>query len=463
MITLKDIKFRVEDTGREILSGIDLKIKEGEKIGITGESGSGKTTLGFLLAGIHKKGLFGSPRGELIIQDEDHLNKDKPGFAGVVLQNPESQIFCETPEEEINLSLENSGLQKEELNNHLDELLELFDLREVKTIPISKLSIGTKQRISIAAMLAMQPKLLLLDEPTNYLDSFCADKLFEYLEKLTNLTIIIIEHDLIRLNQWADRVFQLKEGKIIKEFAKGELSEHSSASKNELTNKTPSSASKVLEINDLNFAYKKDANLFENFSISFGEGEITCITGKNGSGKTTLLKLFKGLLKPQSGKILLNGKNGVSLMENIGLSFQNPDEQIFAATVKEECGYWLSNRISKSNTRKSAENQIEKSCLEVLKEFGLEDKIQQLPFTLSYGEKRRLALASIISADPDVICLDEPTVALDQENLRQLTKHIRKLAAQKKTIIFTTHDNNFAYETADRIINLDEYTVEREK
>ena len=446
MIRLENLRHVASD-GIPLLNGITLSIGRGERTGLIGPSGSGKTTLGYHLCGIHDRVLTGRSEGRIRLAGQEPGSGRRHGFAGLVMQNPEPQLFGQTVEEEIGLGLENLGRTPREVRAAVDRLLDLMDLAPLRKARIDSLSLGLKQRLSIAAMLAMKPRVLFLDEPTNFLDQPSADRLFALLRRLEpDVTVIIAEHDLERLAAWATRIIALERGGITADGPPGSVlagRRHPLETVPRVPRAEPL-GEPLLTATNLVYAHGK-TTVLDGVSLAVHPGEIVAVTGVNGSGKTTLLHLLKGLLKPRSGEAWM--ADGLPLMESVGLVFQNPDEQIFAATVAEECGYLLRNRRVPETERVSR-------TLAALRGMGLENKAERLPLTLSYGEKRRLALASILVGDPRVLCLDEPTAALDDAGLRGLIRIFSRLAGEGRGIVFATHDHRFARAAATRRIVL---------
>lgn len=448
MIRLEGLRHVAAD-GSLLLDDINLRIAPGERIGIAGASGSGKTTLGYHLCGIHDKALADPSQGRVLLDGRDCALEDCRGFAGVVLQNPEPQLFGETVEEEVGLGLENLGWTPREIKAVVDRTLDTMGLVELRQARTHTLSLGLKQRLSIAAMLAMCPKVLFLDEPTNYLDRPTADSLFAMLPGLgREITTIVVEHDLERLAAWATRIIVMDSGRIAYDGLPEPAARMLSCSLDGLrrTQAAYLTAAPLISARNLVYGHAKGQPVLNGVSLEAHPGEIVALRGANGSGKSTLLHLLKGLLKPWAGTVAIKG--GASPMEAVGLVFQNPDEQIFAHSVEAECAYVLRNR-------KVPDAERSTRTMAALRDLGLEDKAARLPLTLSYGEKRRLALASVLVGDPAILCLDEPTVALDPAGLHELARLFFHLADEGKSIIFATHDLRFAEAVATRYIDLD--------
>lgn len=443
-----DTGFCAGDTGAVLLDGINLSIAPGECVGIIGPSGSGKTTLALHLAGLHRVALEGRTSGQLWLDGEECSALGREGFAGVVLQNPEVQLFGETVEEEIRISLRNRRAPLDSAPE-LDRLLDLFDLRARREEPVLSLSLGWKQRLSVAAMLAMDPRVLILDEPTGYLDGAAADGLFGLLKRLaaaSGVTVVIVEHDLTRLLPWAGRIVAMDRGRIVFDGNPQAAPAPAVSPTAPLAAAPAVAARRLLDLRDVTFAYDGGPAALQDLSLEVFTGDIVALTGPNGSGKSTLLNLVKGLLAPTSGRV--NWEGGGAAMERVGLVFQNPDSQLFAASVLEECAF-----LPRNQGRPAADAAA--LARRALSEVGIEGLGDRLPFSLSYGEKRRLTVASSRVGGLPLLCLDEPTVGLDAENVGALASLLRDTAGAGGAVMSATHDAGFVREVATRTVRLD--------
>jgi energy-coupling factor transport system ATP-binding protein len=329
-------------------------------------------------------------------------------------------------------------------------------LQDVADRNTADLSLGLQQRVSVASMLAIEPSVLVLDEPTNFLDPPAAENLFRLLTDLSRtrgMSIIVIEHDLERLRAWADLAVVLERGRVARMGAPGEVLSANQApttgtSRNPAADTAPQpepDTPATLTIDGLSFAYDTRFPLLHNLSLTVRRGEIVALIGENGTGKSTLLKLIKGLLKPGKGTVHVPGNR--PNIDTVGLVFQNPDDQIFAHSVTEECAYVLRNR---GHARKACAEPVH----DALQTVGLAEADQRDPSSLSFGEKRRLTVASVLVDHPAILCLDEPTVALDDNNLNRLAGSLTQTAEQGAAILFATHDLAFAQRVAHRIVEL---------
>jgi energy-coupling factor transport system ATP-binding protein len=451
LISTEKLGFQATGTDAPVLDDISLQIQVGERVGIIGPSGSGKTTLGLHLAGLHRVALLGHTSGRLRLNGCDCTQCGCEGFAGVVLQNPEIQLFGETVAEEISLSLrQRSGDFDRE--RELGRCLNLFGLGAVRDHAVTTLSLGWKQRLSVASMLALDPKVLLLDEPTSYLDEATADLLFDVLAaqtENTGLTVLLIEHDLPRLVPWASRLVAMRQGRMVFDGPPSSYSPPSrlftEAADGDSTGRSCCGGEPVLTVERVSFGYNGDKTTLDNVSLSVAAGEIVAVVGPNGSGKSTLLNLVKGLLEPDDGRITCAGH--APRMDAVGLVFQNPDSQLFAHSVFEECSFLPRNQNLPTEG-------ISSRTLQALAQVGLESQAERVPFSLSYGEKRRLTLASTLSGRSMVLCLDEPTVGLDADCLSQMAGALRQISAEGGTVLLASHDSDFVKAVATRVVTL---------
>jgi energy-coupling factor transport system ATP-binding protein len=208
---------------------------------------------------------------------------------------------------------------------------------------------------------------------------------------------------------------------------------------------SPSGAERLLSVEGVSFAYNGQGAALQNVSLSAAPGEIVALVGPNGSGKSTLLNLIKGLLEPDEGKIVCASPS--SRMDAVGLVFQNPDSQLFAHSVFEECAFLPCNQSF-------APHETASRTRHALTQVGLQSHAERVPFSLSYGEKRRLTLASTLSGRSTVLCLDEPTVGLDRECLAHVAGILRQVSAQGGAVLLATHDHAFVEAVATRVVSL---------
>jgi energy-coupling factor transport system ATP-binding protein len=416
-------------------------------------------------------------------------------------------------EEEVSFGPENLGVPPDEIRKRIDWALGVVRMEEFRHRSPFRLSGGQKQRVAIAAALSMMPQILVLDEPTSGLDPIGKMEVFSVvhdLKKMRNMTVVMVEHESEEIARFSDRVSVMNDGKIILEgtprdvFSQTriltdiglnipqvcELSErlnlkfqprnpysfltlqeaedgirgHFSRSKargqaggdSGLVRTEPKTTSDYepasVQVENLHFGYEKGIEVLRGINLTIRKGECVAIVGQNGSGKTTLVKHFNGLLRPTSGKVIVDGgdtagKTVAQLSKTVGYLFQNPDHQIFSTSVDEEIAFGPRNLGVGSE-------ETERRVTEALRLVGLEECRHVPPSTLGLGQRRKVTLASIVAMKPDVMVLDEPTTGIDWNGSIQLMNSVRELNKQGHTIITITHSMRVVAQYAERTIVL---------
>ncbi|HEO8422279.1 MAG: ABC transporter ATP-binding protein [Niallia sp.] len=464
-----------------VLKEVSLHINQGEKVLILGPSGSGKSTIISVLAGIIPEHIEASVSGEVTRKKR----------AGVLFQNPDTQFCMEHVDEEIAFSLENRKVPREEMDAIIHELLEKVGLAINPHTPIANLSGGMKQRLALASLLALEPEVLFLDEPTAQLDPSGRNEVFEVIKGTaarTGQTMVMVEHVLDGCIEWMDRVILLSEnGKIIAEGKpemvlnqyKAEMQEagiwfpkvfpykweeliqeESHPRRVDLIHKYESKKARieseniynpVLETNHLEAAYLKET-ILDNIDFTVNKGEWIAVIGNNGAGKSTFLKILAHLKKSKKGEIRFQGKElkkwrDRDLYQHLGFVFQNPEFQFINQTVFDEIAF-------SGIQYQWKEGDIKKRTTELLKEFGLEPYQDQHPFTLSFGQKRRLSVATMLLLDQDILLLDEPTFGQDAKSSHDLLQVLEKRKKEGTSIIMVTHDMDIVDQYADQVVVL---------
>ena len=509
IIEVRDLWYRYPGISEPALKGLNLEIEKGEFILLTGPSGCGKTTFCRCLNGLIPHFYNGDLRGEVTINGlsirENPINK-LATHVGLIFQNPDNQIFALTVEKDVAFGLENLGVGKNEMLKHIDWALDRTGLKEMRQRATYELSGGQKQRLAIASILAMKPKIIVLDEPTSFLDPIGAEKIFKVLQALNKedrITIILIEHRIDLAARYVNRVILFNDGRIIddgppekvfsaeesrlagvgipKIIQLGKRLRRMGANlenlpldtlmfaeklKEKLVNKRisllaepntkvnrmieDSGSGPIIKVCDISYSYPNGVEAIKNVSLNISKGEFVAIMGENGAGKTTLVKHFNGLLRPQTGKIFIDGIDSATmsvaaLARKVGLVFQNPDDQLFSENVEEEIKFALKNfGFSKEI--------IEKRVNWALNLLDIERYRKSSPFILSGGERKRVALASVLAWDPDVLVLDEPTIGQDYAQKERLRHFLLQLRSQGKTTVIVTHDVEFVVDSKPRIL-----------
>ena len=506
MIKIRNLHFKYPGRNEETLKGINLKIKKGEFILLTGPTGCGKTTLLKTLNGIIPHESSGYLRGKVTVNDintRDSSIKELSQIVGLVFQSPDDQIFSTIVEDEIAFGPENLCLSKDEIDKRVDSALRMVGMSGYRYHRTDSLSGGQKQRIAIASMLAMKPLILALDEPLSQLDPKSTREILSVIENLNDMgmTIVMVEHRIHEVVDLVDRIVVMNHGKIIinekpRDAFKDinlfhelglRVPEHIELFHRLSLNKIPLSVDEAINFlrkTDLNlkpdpngiqdypsriknikniknspplirtdnlyFAYEKGRFVLNNINLKIGPGEIIAILGENGSGKSTLLLQFAAVLKPTNGRVNVLGidtdeVNPYKLAGHVGIVFQNPDLMLFQDTVEKEVEFGPKNlRLDDKEVRKRVNDSLEALTISNLRD--------EHPQSLSRGQRLRTAVASILSMKPKILLLDEPTSGQDIVNISSLMEHCRTLVSQGTTIIFITHDIEIAIRYADRVI-----------
>ena len=470
------------------LSGINLKIKQGRFIVIMGMNGSGKTTLALSLNGIIPQILEGRMLGKVYIEGKDtgkFRTQSLANLVGLVFQDPESQIIGSTVTEDTAFGPRNLGLPPEEIEHRVQTELAKVQLAGYEARKTDELSGGEKQRLALAGVSAMYPKVLVLDEPASELDPEGRAALYSALDELRregSHTIIVIEHSIEDVWNRADEVVVLKDGKVAWQGEPGKLfrnlsllnqlgirplplseislciQEMEKDACQEYAGQEGSDLRGTIHIRDLIHHYNSSTLSLDQINLTIYPGEFVALIGPNGAGKTTLTKHLNGLLKPIKGDVWVSGKNTkqyktAELAATVGYVFQNPDHQLFETTVEKELAFGL------KNAGKSVQ-EIQNRVDEVLGKFGLEEYRLFHPLTLGKSLRQLLTVASGIVLQPDILVVDEPTKGLDWPGAKRVMAIIQSLHEEGKTIIMITHDMELAFH-AQRIIVLKEGRIVR--
>lgn len=465
------------------LDGIDLTIWSGEFAVITGPSGCGKTTLCRCIAGLLPHADRGAMGGEVIVCGKN--TRDYPpgrlaGSVGLTFQSPDDQLFSNSVEAEIAFGPEHMGLKPTEIDARISWALEAADAGHLRRRLVDELSGGEKQRIAIASVLALKPAVLVLDEPTSELDPLAAADLIAMLYRLNRdhgMTVLVVEHRLERLYGFMTRLIVLDKGKIALDGRPDDVFSHdlaglgiaappvavfrkrygavpgNNAWRPELHSRPSCRGRIALTLRGVEFAYQKTGDrALDGVSLDFFCGEITVIMGANGSGKTTLIKHFNGLLRPDWGEVIVDGeptadRTVAQIARKAGIVFQSPDRQLFAETVHDELAFGPLN--SGMGPR-----EIEQSVTETAGALEISPLLREPPFTLSGGEKQRVAIGSVLTLRPQALALDEPTLGLGHGMKERLAAILRSLTTAGRAVIVVTHDVEFAAAHADRVIVL---------
>ena len=505
IISFKDFSFTYRTQKSPTLHDINLNIFPGEKVLIVGPSGSGKSTLAHLINGLVPFAYEGKIEGSYLIKGQDPSKLGIFGLSnivGTVLQDTDGQFVGLTVGEDVAFSLENNLVPLDEMVKKVDKVCEDVDITNLKDHAPNALSGGQKQRVSMAGVLVGDVDILLFDEPLANLDPATGKRTIELIDRLNKeneITCLIIEHRIEdALHRAVDRIVLIDEGTIKADMTPDEMLSSNlllsagireplyiSAIKHagctltkeqtpsnvdtmDLSNvkdkikdfynavdvKTPElKTPEILKVENLSFSYNSGQKVLSNISFSVKEKEMMSIVGKNGAGKSTLSALICGFMNPDSGKIYYGGEDISKYSikergEEIGFVMQNPNQMISKPFVMEEVALGLT-------VRGVAENIIKEKCEEVLKICELYPYRNWPINALSYGMKKRVTIASILTMNPKVLILDEPTAGQDFKRYKEIMEFLKKLNEEYGiTIIMITHDMHLMLEYTHRAVVL---------
>jgi energy-coupling factor transport system ATP-binding protein len=513
MIKLDHVSYVYPDRTLPALADFNLSIEPGEFVLVVGPSGAGKSTFLRSLNGLVPHFYGGRWAGRASVFGRDPVGRAPRGMAdlvGFVFQDAEAQFAVDTVEDELAFAMENFGLPQATMRKRVEEVLDQLAVAHLRNRRISSLSGGEKQRVAIASVLALQPEVLVLDEPTSQLDPQAAEEVLVALRQLNEdlgLTVILSEHRLERVIQYADRVLYLpasgappvigdprtmlaqlplvpplvrlarelgwqplpltiKEGRafarpLFRNAAVGERGKRPAGASNPGTafassaplNPVPATAATVV-LERVDYSYNGHRAL-RNITLSAGPSEFLALMGRNGSGKSTLLKQIVGLLKPDAGRVSVAGLDTQrvdmdEIIRYVGYVPQQPGALLFQETLDEELSF--TRRGHHLRPDPAADHSL-------LERLGLAEAGGRDPRDLSGGEQQRAALAAILVAGPQVILLDEPTRGLDYAQKEALAGLLLDLKREGRTIIMATHDVELVAACADRVVLLAEGEV----
>lgn len=503
IISFRNFSFQYRAQKRPTLTDIDLEIYPGERVLIAGPSGSGKSTLAGCINGLNPFSNPGACTGTLTVDGVDAPHSslfELSAHVGTVLQDPDGQFIGLTVGEDIAFALENSCTPQDEMHAITRHAAELVGIENHLGYAPHELSGGQKQRVSLAGVMVDQVKILLFDEPLANLDPATgkqAIELIDEIQKKTDTTVLIIEHrleDVLWRN--VDRIVLVNGGTILADLRPDELLSGSLLAENGIReplyvtalryagvditpDKHPAHVDSLvlddtdtqklrdwftarprpaaqpereplLEVKGLCFGYQKGQQTLRDVSFSIGKGEMVSIVGRNGAGKSTLSKLICGFETPDAGEIFLNGKplaeeNIRRRAQHIGYVMQNPNQMISKTMIYEEVALGL----QRSGL---TEEQIREKVEATLRVCGLYPFRNWPISALSFGQKKRVTIASVLVLDPELILLDEPTAGQDFRHYTDIMEFLRGLNARGVTVVMITHDMHLMLEYTRRAL-----------
>ncbi len=503
IISFRNFSFQYRAQKRPTLTDIDLEIYPGERVLIAGPSGSGKSTLAGCINGLNPFSNPGGCTGTLTVDGVDAPHSslfELSAHVGTVLQDPDGQFIGLTVGEDIAFALENSCTPQDEMHAITRHAAELVGIENHLGYAPHELSGGQKQRVSLAGVMVDQVKILLFDEPLANLDPAAgkqAIELIDEIQKKTDTTVLIIEHrleDVLWRN--VDRIVLVNDGTILADLRPDDLLSGSLLAENGIReplyvtalryagvditpDKHPAHVDSLvlddtdtqklrdwftarprpaaqpereplLEVKGLSFGYQKGQQTLRDVSFSIGKGEMVSIVGRNGAGKSTLSKLICGFETPDAGEIFLNGKplaeeNIRRRAQHIGYVMQNPNQMISKTMIYEEVALGL----QRSGL---TEEQIREKVEAALRVCGLYPFRNWPISALSFGQKKRVTIASVLVLDPELILLDEPTAGQDFRHYTDIMEFLRGLNARGVTVVMITHDMHLMLEYTRRAL-----------
>lgn len=509
-LVVDGLTFRYPGARSPALDGVSLAVERGEVILVAGPSGCGKSTLALALAGLIPNRIGGRAAGSVRYRGEPLADLEPHQVAqriGMVFQDPSSQLVCPSVEAEVAFGPENLGLDREEIRRRVEASLAATGMAGKRLATTASLSGGEKQRLAIAATLAMQPDVMVLDEPCSDLDPVGTQEVLAVLRRLNReraMTIVLIEHRIDEVISWVDRVVLLDQGRVVLDeqarrafdvparwsdlgVAIPEVVQIGHSLPEVFAGRLPLSASEAIDglagtawAQQLSRAEARGAapaggpvgpaavewsgvhlsypgrQVLDGVDLRVNRGEWLALAGPNGSGKTSLLELAMGFTSPKAGSVRVDGAqvkagNVSRQARRIGYLFQSADTMLFTSSVEQELLFALRHR--RGRHRAAAEGVTGRAAVGQLLELaGLSDRARSDPFTLSAGQRQRLAIAALLVESPGTLILDEPTTGQDEGHARALLGFLGRLRRDAgMTYLMVTHDMRVVAQHAQRL------------
>ena len=504
IIEFRNFSFRYDSQAEKTLYDINLKIRKGEKVLICGPSGCGKSTLSHCMNGLIPASYPGEASGDLIIGGKsflDHTIFSLSRITGTVLQDSDGQFIGLTVGEDIAFALENDNTPLSEMKEKVMRAARRVGVEKFLSHAPHELSGGQKQRVSLAGVMVDDVSLFLFDEPLANLDPATGKttiELIDQIQKTTDAAVVIIEHRIEDvLHRPVDRIVLMNDGRIAADMSPDELLsspllkecgireplyvtalKYAGVSvnadmhpglidtltlseadiervrtwyENTILPPEKEKGEVILEAENIAFHYDNGHEALKDVSLKVRKGEMISIVGRNGAGKSTFSKIICGFLKPQQGMLYLSGEDLSRLSikeraERIGYVMQNPNQMLTKPMIRDEVALGLRLR------GKLSEEEILKKTDEVLRICSLYEMRSWPVSALSYGQKKRVTIASILAMDPEIVILDEPTAGQDFRRYTEIMEFLRGLNSLGVTIILITHDMHLMLEYTRRAV-----------
>ena len=472
MIEMKNVtySYRVTDTvGTPMLKvgvlGLNLTIKDGEFIVLTGSSGCGKTTVCRLINGLIPHYFDGEKSGEVLLNGKDVSAQpiyETAQTVGSVFQNPRSQFFNVDTTSELAFFAENQGRNVQCIKDSMEEMSDKMNMSKLLGRSMFKLSGGEKQKIACGTIAVADSSVVVLDEPSSNLDKDAIEDLRKTLEmwKTQGKTVIIAEHRLYFLRELADRVIVFENGAIKNEIVGEEFRKLSEGDTKKMGLRSVINVSEypkvkeedtenTIQLKEFKFTYPDKIHGIAIKSLTLPRNKIIAIVGHNGAGKSTFARTFCGLNKKAKGAVCFDGKSVPTskMLDYCYMIMQDVNHQLFTESVEEE--------VLLSVPENLPDEERERIALDALEMLDIDQYAQMHPMALSGGQKQRVAIASGIATDKEFILMDEPTSGLDYVHMKQVAEVMKKLKEKGKTLLVITHDNELISCCADYVLNLE--------
>ncbi len=511
LVSFDNVSYIYPQATQPALHDLNLTLERGEFVGLIGPTGAGKSTLCQTLNGIVPQFHGGRFFGRLTVAGLDTLSHPVGALArhvGIVLEDPESQLVTTSVENEVAFALENLRVPRDEIRARVPRVLERVRLDGLERRHPQELSAGQKQRLAIAAALAMAPELLVLDEATAQLDPMGAEEVFATVRELNRelgITILMASHAAEELAQYADRVLLLDDGSLVTDGPPAEiyaqveqLEAHDlrppqvthtlymisqqgtpvpqlpveMAEGRALLQKLPMTCANcshpvirpragdtppLLSLENVSYTYENGTRALIDVSLDVARGEYLLLIGQNGAGKSTLVKHFVKLLTPTAGNVWIDGEDTrtlavAELAQKIGYVGQHPDHQIFTASVEDEVAFALRNLGH-------PQDEIERRMVASLTSMGLLEHRHAHPLSLPRGDRARVVIAAVLATQPEIVIFDEPTTGQDYRGARYILELSKRLHEQGKTVIVITHHLYLMPDYAERVVVMGKGTL----
>lgn len=477
-LVVDNLSFRYRDRQGAAIHNLSFSANPGEILLIAGASGCGKTTLIRCINGLIPRSYKGEMSGEIRVFGEEVKDWKLSQISqkiGTVLQDPERQILGTKVVNEVAFGLENLGMPRAEIFQRVDEALNFLKIPHLRNRETFNLSGGEKQKVALAGILAMRPSIILLDEPLASLDPASAQDTLDAVRLLADqgLSVLMVEHrveDVLRIRP--ERVMFMSEGEIrylgdaaglskvvnyrevklpaedILERAKHDPAPVEIKALPGVT-RSQSTEDALVRFENVAFGYESETEVLHGIDLNINRGDVIAVLGPNGAGKTTFVKHAIGLLKPKSGRVLVDGRDTkeasvAEIASMLGYVFQSPSHMLFAPTVHDELAFGPTNM-------KHPKEQIELEVKEALKIVNLSEKENDPPLALSFGQQKRVSIAAILAMKSRILVMDEPTAGQDYQNYMNFMDSILQMPGFE-AILFITHDVDLAAIYANRVL-----------